>query len=49
VAASFGAGSGERFEALKAMGLRQRPNGGLKAAWEAAAGAALKRHGLSAG
>ncbi|MEZ5714986.1 MAG: Phenylacetic acid catabolic protein [Paracoccaceae bacterium] len=49
VAASFGAGSGERFEALRAMGLRQRPNGELKAAWEATAGAALKRHGLSAG
>ena len=46
VAASFGAGSGERFEALKAMGLRHRPNAEMRAEWEAKAGEALKRLGL---
>lgn len=46
VAASFGAGGAERFQMLKDMGLRQRPNAELKADWEKAASAALTRQGL---
>ena len=49
VAASFGSGSEERHEALKAMGLRQRPNAELRAEWESAAKARLERLGLVAG
>ena len=49
VAASFGAGGSDRFEALRAMGLRRTPNAELKSAWEGAAKDALARHGLKAG
>lgn len=53
VAASFGAaGTGhveDRFEALKAMGLRHSRNAEMRDRWAAAAGALLETHGLSAG
>ncbi|MFW8635828.1 Phenylacetic acid catabolic protein [Cribrihabitans pelagius] len=46
VAASFGSESSEKFEGLKAMGLRRTPNADLKARWEADAGAILENAGL---
>ncbi|MFW8595673.1 Phenylacetic acid catabolic protein [Cribrihabitans neustonicus] len=46
VAASFGSESSEKFEGLKAMGLRRTPNPDLKARWEAEAGAILEQAGL---
>jgi len=48
VSASFGTGGSDRFEALRAMGLRHAPNPEMKAAWEERAGAVLARHGLTA-
>lgn len=46
VAASFGIGNPDRFEALRAMGLRHTPNAELKSAWEERAGATLGQLGL---
>ncbi|ETX29780.1 ring-oxidation complex protein 1 in the phenylacetic acid catabolism pathway [Roseivivax isoporae LMG 25204] len=48
VAASFGPAGSDRFERLRAMGLRHEPNEALRARWEAAARAALAGHGLAA-
>ena len=48
VAASFGSGDSDRFEALKAMGLRSTPNAELKARWEEETSALLKSHGVAA-
>ncbi|WP_322865364.1 Phenylacetic acid catabolic protein [Aquicoccus sp. G2-2] len=44
VTASFGTGG--RFEATKAMGLRHRSGADMQSDWAAQAGAALKRNGL---
>lgn len=44
-AATFGAEASPRFAALRAMGLRHRENGALRAEWEEAAAAALRRCG----
>ncbi|MEP1330306.1 Phenylacetic acid catabolic protein [Pseudophaeobacter sp.] len=49
VAASFGTEASEKFEGLKAMGLRRTPNGELKTRWQAEAGAILSRLGLKPG
>ncbi|MGR3760406.1 Phenylacetic acid catabolic protein [Roseobacteraceae bacterium NS-SX3] len=49
VAASFGSETSEKFEGLKAMGLRRTPNAGLKARWQAEAGAILDKLGLAPG
>ncbi|WP_137702247.1 Phenylacetic acid catabolic protein [Marimonas lutisalis] len=49
VAASFGIGNPERFEALKSMGLRHTPNADLRNTWEERAGSALSRQGLQSG
>ncbi|KPP85365.1 MAG: ring-1,2-phenylacetyl-CoA epoxidase subunit PaaA [Rhodobacteraceae bacterium HLUCCO07] len=48
VAASFGIGNPDRFEALREMGLRHTPNAELKSAWEARAGETLSQLGLKA-
>ena len=49
VAASFGMQASEKFDGLRAMGLRQRPNEALRRDWEAAVGAELRAMGLSTG
>jgi 1,2-phenylacetyl-CoA epoxidase catalytic subunit len=49
VAASFGTGDSERFEALSAMGLRSTANAELKATWEDDTTSVLGSHGLKAG
>lgn len=49
VAASFGSGTSEKAESLKAMGLRRSGNAELKARWEAEAGAVLEKLGLKTG
>ncbi|UWQ54636.1 Phenylacetic acid catabolic protein [Leisingera caerulea] len=46
VAASFGQEASEKFEGLKAMGLRRTPNAELKARWQQDAGAILDKAGL---
>jgi ring-1,2-phenylacetyl-CoA epoxidase subunit PaaA len=46
VAASFGDDSSQKFEDLKAIGLRKTSNATLKARWEDEATAALAEHGL---
>jgi len=46
VAASFGDESSQKFEGLKAMGLRKSSNATLRARWQEEATAALARHGL---
>lgn len=46
VAASFGQEDSEKFEGLKAMGLRRTPNAELKARWQQDAGAILDKAGL---
>ncbi|AHC99914.1 Phenylacetic acid catabolic protein [Leisingera methylohalidivorans] len=46
VAASFGQEASEKFEGLKAIGLRRTPNAELKAQWEQDAGAVLGKSGL---
>ena len=46
VAASFGSGGSERFDALKAMGLRHRRNDEMRSDWEEQAGAVLARLGI---
>ena len=46
VAASFGAERSEKFENLRAMGLRNVPNADLRARWEAEAGVLLGQFGL---
>ncbi|MDQ2089330.1 Phenylacetic acid catabolic protein [Marimonas arenosa] len=48
VAASFGSGEGNRYEALRAMGLRHRPNAEIRAAWEERAESVLQGLGLTA-
>lgn len=48
VAQSFGEDASGRFEALKAMGLRQTPNAVLRAVWEEAAQTVLGRLDLHA-
>ena len=49
VAASFGSAASEKFEGLKAMGLRRTTNAALRTRWEAEAGEILKNLGLKAG
>ncbi|KUJ80302.1 phenylacetic acid catabolic [Ruegeria marisrubri] len=49
VAASFGSATSEKFEGLKAMGLRRTTNAALRTRWEAEAGEILKNLGLKAG
>ena len=49
VAASFGAGGAERYEALRAMGLRHRPNADMRSDWENVAKGKLEALGLVAG
>ncbi|OUS33819.1 phenylacetic acid catabolic [Rhodobacterales bacterium 56_14_T64] len=46
VAASFGDESSQKFEGLKAMGLRKTRNTALKTRWQEEATAALATHGL---
>ncbi|UWQ84290.1 Phenylacetic acid catabolic protein [Leisingera caerulea] len=46
VAASFGQEASEKFEGMKAMGLRRTPNAELKARWQQDAGAILDKAGL---
>lgn len=46
VAASFGQEDSEKFEGLKAMGLRRTPNADLKARWQQEAEAILGKAGL---
>ncbi|NRB21064.1 MAG: phenylacetate-CoA oxygenase subunit PaaI [Rhodobacteraceae bacterium] len=46
VAASFGTESSQKFDGLRAMGLRKTSNAALKARWQQAATAALAKHGL---
>ena len=46
VAASFGSETSQKFEGLKAMGLRRTPNAELKARWEQTASAVLAKAGL---
>ncbi|UWQ63395.1 phenylacetate-CoA oxygenase subunit PaaI [Leisingera caerulea] len=46
VAASFGQEASEKFEGLKAIGLRRTPNAELKARWQQDAGAILDKAGL---
>ncbi|KAE9632727.1 Phenylacetic acid catabolic protein [Parasedimentitalea maritima] len=46
VAASFGDESSQKFEGLKAMGLRKTSNAAQKTRWQDEASAALKKHGL---
>lgn len=48
VAASFGQAGSDRFEQLRAMGLRHATRDALLSRWQAEAGAALERAGLSA-
>lgn len=47
VAASFGIGNPDRFDALRAMGLRHTPNVELKSDWEAKASETLAQLGLN--
>jgi len=47
VAASFGDESSQKFEGLKAMGLRKTSNTALKTRWQEKATAALATHGLT--
>lgn len=47
VSASFGAGDAARFDQLRAMGLRHADRGALLSRWQAEAGAALDRVGLT--
>lgn len=49
VAASFGTEASEKFEGLKALGLRRTPNGELKTRWQAETAAVLDKLGLSPG
>ena len=46
VAASFGQEASEKFEGLKAMGLRRTPNAELKARWQQDSAAILDKAGL---
>ncbi|TMV07557.1 phenylacetic acid catabolic [Ruegeria sediminis] len=46
VAASFGSATSQKFEGLKAMGLRRTTNAALKTRWEAESGAMLDNLGL---
>ncbi|OIQ45059.1 MAG: phenylacetic acid catabolic [Roseobacter sp. MedPE-SW] len=46
VAASFGSEASDKFEGLKAQGLRRTSNGELKTRWQAEAGARLEKLGL---
>ena len=46
VAASFGDEASQKFEGLKAMGLRKNSNAVLKARWQTAATALLAKHQL---
>ncbi|MEX0303790.1 MAG: Phenylacetic acid catabolic protein [Leisingera sp.] len=46
VAASFGQEASEKFEGLKAMGLRRTPNAELKSKWQRDAAAVLAKAGL---
>ncbi|WP_422032311.1 Phenylacetic acid catabolic protein [Roseovarius sp.] len=47
VAASFGTTSSQKFDALKAMGLRHTPNADLRATWETETGQQLEGLGLT--
>lgn len=47
VAASFGTDGSDKFDGLKALGLRHSPNAALKTRWQAEVGAKLTRLGLS--
>ena len=49
VSASFGTGKSDRFETLKAMGLRKTPNADLNTQWQDEMANILARHGLKAG
>ena len=46
VAASFGDESSQKFDGLKAMGLRRNSNAALKAQWQEISAAKLEKHGL---
>ncbi|MEQ9243248.1 Phenylacetic acid catabolic protein [Roseovarius indicus] len=47
VAASFGTTTSQKFDALKAMGLRHTPNVELRARWETETDQILNKHGLT--
>ncbi|WP_122072515.1 Phenylacetic acid catabolic protein [Pseudophaeobacter sp. EL27] len=47
VAASFGSEGSDKFEGLKALGLRRTPNGELKTRWQAEVGVKLAKLGLT--
>lgn len=49
VAASFGSEASEKFDGLKAMGLRRTPNAELKTRWAAETGTVLEKLGLRPG
>jgi len=49
VASSFGTTSSQKFDALKAMGLRHTPNAELRARWQAETAITLAELGLSPG
>lgn len=49
VAASLGQDASDRFDGLKAMGLRHTPNSDLKSRWQDSAGAILGQAGLKPG
>ena len=49
VAASFGSERSEKFESLRAMGLRHTANADLRSRWAEDAAAILSAHGLKAG